>query len=91
MIVGFCDETLSGAICSVLKEMGVSKDAVITSLPGSVCIEVDSGKNAPYLIVRDTDKKEGEEIAENLRSKLNIDVEFEKIDTFYPRATPVCP
>lgn len=72
-------------VANVLHELKKGSDAVITEIDCSDCTEIATGKKAPYLIVRDTDEKRGEEIAKALNQELNIDVELELLKAFFPR------
>jgi hypothetical protein len=73
-----------GEILSFLQSE-VKTEAVITTLRGSYCEEMVTGKEAPYLIVRDTSLDRGKAIAKALNVGLNVDVELETPEAFFPR------
>ena len=73
-------------IAKVVAKLGVSEtDGVITyGRIGLNCVDM-TGKSAPYLIVRDTNKGRCMKIATALNKQLNVDVEVENLVAFLPK------
>lgn len=78
--VEMCD-----TIARIIASLGIDPmEAVITFSPDMVCFNPATGKDSPYLVVRDTDSERAIKIAEALNEKLNIDVEIEIVQGFLP-------
>ena len=83
-IVGFevrQAELIRTFIDQIMHELEKDKDA-ITTLVEEETRRCHFSTPAPYLVVRDSNLDEAKMIAETLRTELNVDVEYQKIDGF---------
>jgi hypothetical protein len=94
LIVGFekgMAESLRTRANVTMASLGKENDAIITIITAETqkCITRpetrDHPETAPYIVVRDSNKNECEEIAKTLNRILNVDVEYETIDGFIPK------
>ena len=86
VVVGDGERLNRASIAKIVTKLGVkAEDGVITSSPvGLHCFDM-TGKGAPYLIVRDTDKGRGMRIATALNKELHVDVEVDGLVAFLPK------
>lgn len=61
-----------------------TRDTVITVTKAETFL-CESGKPAPYVVVRDSVSETAYEVAHMLNLALNLDVEFQKIGGFFPK------
>jgi hypothetical protein len=67
-------------------DLETAQDAIVTGNL-STCKSLWTGRSDLYLIVRDTNMKRGEKVAEHLCNTLQIDVELEILHMFFSRPT----
>jgi hypothetical protein len=87
VLVGFNYPSFSKKVSKVVTELGIKpEDGVITCCHRLVCFDMTEAQDpAPYLIVRDTQKKRADMLAKALNEKLNMDIEVEIIRKFLPK------
>ncbi|MFA5291355.1 MAG: hypothetical protein WC385_03575 [Candidatus Paceibacterota bacterium] len=86
------EKRLKAKIARILEKMGVAEEAIFTTISDryacAVTAQLGPGMQvvkAPYVIVRDSNKKEMGEIGQKINDELNLDVELESIDGFLPK------
>ena len=83
IVSGRSSMTIMDDIRRIVASLGLDpNDSVITFSPEVVVANLATGKDSPYLVVRDTDRQRVARIAVALNKALNIDVEWELIGGF---------
>lgn len=87
VFVGHLPLGMRDDVSRIVTQLGIdATKGVITYDPYLCCIDMTAMHGeAPYLIVRDTNKKEAMKIATTLNDKLEIDVEIEVLWAFLPK------